>query len=46
MPSVLVECGFLSNPQERQLLNTKAYRAKIAGILYSAIVEYFKGDLL
>ncbi|MGX2973180.1 N-acetylmuramoyl-L-alanine amidase family protein [Helicobacter sp. T3_23-1059] len=41
MPSVLVECGFLSNPKERQLLNTKAYRTKIAGILYSAIVEYF-----
>ena len=46
MPSVLVECGFLSNPQEIQLLATKAYRAKIAGILYSAIIEYFKGEIV
>lgn len=46
MPSVLVECGFLSNPQEKQLLATKAYRAKIAGILYNAIIEYFKGDIV
>ncbi|MGX3046067.1 N-acetylmuramoyl-L-alanine amidase [Helicobacter sp. T3_23-1056] len=46
MPSVLVECGFLSNPQERQLLATKAYRAKIAGILYNALIEYFKGDIV
>ncbi|MBQ9860424.1 MAG: N-acetylmuramoyl-L-alanine amidase [Clostridia bacterium] len=29
-PAVLVECGFLSNPTERELLNQPAYRQKLA----------------
>lgn len=29
-PSILVECGFISNPEEERLLNTDQYRAKIA----------------
>ena len=29
-PSVLVECGFLSNPEELGLLKTDAYRTKLA----------------
>lgn len=37
MPAVLVECGFLSNPEEEKLLNTKSYQKKLAKAIYDAI---------
>lgn len=36
-PSVLVECGFISNPEEENLLNDENYRAKIAFAIAEAI---------
>ncbi|MFI3175461.1 MAG: N-acetylmuramoyl-L-alanine amidase [Bacillota bacterium] len=42
MPSVLVECGFLSNPEEERLLNTEEYQEKIAWSIYLGILEYFE----
>ncbi len=42
MPSVLVEMGFVSNPQEAKLLNGTSYREKIADGLYEGIEEYFR----
>ncbi len=40
MPSVLVECGFLSNPDEAEKLNTKKYQEKIAHAIYCGIAKY------
>ena len=40
-PTVLVECGFLSNPEEERLLKTDEYQEKIAWAIYSGIVSYF-----
>lgn len=40
MPAVLVECGFLSNPDERALLVTPAYQEKVAAVLFAGIAEY------
>lgn len=40
IPSILVETGFLSNPEEEQKLNTSAYRKQIARIIYESLVEY------
>ena len=40
-PSVIVECGFLSNPQEEQLLLTEEYRDKIAYNVYAGVIGYF-----
>lgn len=31
--ALLVECGFLSNPEEEALLNTNAYQTKLAAVL-------------
>ncbi len=42
-PSVLCECGFLSNPDEESLLITASYQQKIAYTVYSAIDAVF-GD--
>lgn len=39
-PAVLVECGFISNPEESSLLETKSYRLKIATVLISAYLKY------
>lgn len=39
--SVLVECGFLSNPDEERLLLTPSYREKVAYALYTAICHVF-----
>lgn len=41
MPSVLVECGFLSNPEEEQLLNDENYQNKIAFAIYCGILRYY-----
>ncbi len=39
-PGVLVECGFLSNPQEEYLLRTKAYQQKICCIIACTVSNY------
>jgi len=41
MPSVLVECGFLTNYAERQKLLTEEYQEKIARGIYLGIIDYF-----
>lgn len=41
MPSILVECGFLSNLEEEKLLNDPNYQNKIAWALYCGIMKYF-----
>lgn len=38
-PSVLVECGFLSNPDETRLLCDENYQKKIAFCIFSAILN-------
>lgn len=44
-PSVLVECGFLSNPEECALLGTEEYRHRLCITLFSAIVGYLDNNL-
>ncbi len=40
IPSVLVECGFLSNPAEEKLLLTDEYQRHVAKAIRDGIVEY------
>ncbi|GGE56888.1 N-acetylmuramoyl-L-alanine amidase [Streptosporangium jomthongense] len=42
IPSILVEAGFISNPQEEKNLATDWYRRKLAGAIMSGIDEYFR----
>lgn len=42
VPSVLVEMGYLSNPDEEQLLRQPAYRAKLASAIVRAVDGFFK----
>lgn len=40
MPSVLVECGFLSNDEEARLLSTEEYRNKIVHLIFYSVIDY------
>ena len=41
IPTVIVECGFLSNPEEEELLQIDEYQDKIAWGIYTGIMDYF-----
>lgn len=41
-PAVLIECGFLSNPEETQRLKTSSYQFEIAFCIISALSQYFQ----
>lgn len=41
IPGVLIECGFLSNDNERNKLNQPSYQQKIASIIKDAIINYY-----
>lgn len=38
-PSVIVECGFLSNAEDEKLLLTDTYRREVAGVIASACLD-------
>lgn len=42
-PSVLVECGFLSNPDEAAKFETTEYKQKVAFMLFCSITEFLNG---
>lgn len=42
MPAILVECGFLSNPTEEQLLQSEEYCEKFCYSMLAGILSYFE----
>ena len=38
-PAILVECGFLTNPEEEAMLRTPEYQTKLAAVLAGALVR-------
>ena len=45
-PTILVECGFMSNPQEVQKLASNEYQLKIAVILSGSYIQYLNNTAL
>lgn len=45
IPTVIVECGFLSNAEEEKLLQQASYQDSIAWGIYIGIQSYFAGDI-
>lgn len=41
-PGILLEAGFISNPNDRYLLNNKEYQKKFIKIITEGITQYFK----
>ncbi len=44
VPAVLVECGFLSNPEEAALLTTEEYQNKLAAVIFAAVAEHIENE--
>ena len=44
IPAVIVECGFLSNKNELELLKTKEYQVKVAFSIFSGISEFYNKE--
>ena len=44
IPITIVECGFLSNPEEEELLQTDEYQNKLAWGIYNGINNYFYNE--
>jgi N-acetylmuramoyl-L-alanine amidase len=44
IPTALVEVGFLSNPEEAQLLSSDVYQRKLAASIYRGILRYNSGE--
>lgn len=42
-PTVMVECGFLSNPEEAARLVTEDYQKEVAFTIYAALMQYCSG---
>ena len=40
LPAILVECGFISNPEEEKKLNDEDYKSRIAWAIAEATEEY------
>lgn len=41
IPTAIVECGFLSNPDEEKLLLEDEYQNKLAWGIYNGVIDYF-----
>lgn len=44
IPSALVEVGFLSHPEESELLRDEKYQRKVAASIYNGILRYSSGE--
>jgi N-acetylmuramoyl-L-alanine amidase len=40
MPAILVEVGFISNPEEEARFKTVEYRSRVVGAMVSAMQEF------
>ena len=43
MPAVLIECGFISNPTEAELLLNKDYQKALAFSIFCGVAECLEG---
>ena len=41
LPAILIECGYLTNPDEEALLNSEDYQQKVAYTIMCGVVKYF-----
>jgi len=42
IPGVVVECGFISNPNEEELLKQETHQSKLAWGIYTGVKKYFQ----
>ena len=44
VPTVIVECGFLSNWEEAQKLTTEEYQQELAQVICDGILQYIREE--
>ena len=44
IPAVIVDCGFLSNPEELRLLKNTEYQNQMAICIVSGIINYLESE--
>lgn len=44
IPGMLIEVGFLSNPQEASMLSKEEYQDKVAASIYQGLLRYYSGE--
>lgn len=44
-PTVIVECGFLSNPTEADLLTQDEYQSRVANSIFLGILSYYEASI-
>lgn len=44
IPAILIECGFLSNSEESQLLKDETYQKKLSLLILAALNDYFAAE--
>lgn len=42
-PAILIELGFMSNPDERETIQTTTYQKKVADAITAGVEDYFEG---
>ena len=45
IPAIVVECGFISNPEESKKLANKEYQSEMAFSVYCGLVNYFSNNI-
>ncbi|MBN2189284.1 MAG: N-acetylmuramoyl-L-alanine amidase [Chitinispirillaceae bacterium] len=40
MPSILIECGFISHPSEEQVIAEKSFQKEMANAIYQAVMDF------
>lgn len=45
-PAVLVECGFLSNSDELEKLESETYRTELAAVMLASFMQYTRGTTI
>lgn len=45
IPAIVVECGFISNPDESKKLADKNYQSEVAFSIYCGIINYFNNNV-
>lgn len=45
VPTVIIECGFLSNAQEAELLTTSSYQDKVVRAIYTGLEDYINNKI-
>ena len=43
-PTVIVECGFLSNPNEAELLTQDEYQSRVANAIFMGVLSYYEAS--